>query len=57
MDEVLVTVNDVTCLLNFMKICQLVQKLIVGAETDRQTDSTLISRASLPFLKESLLIK
>jgi hypothetical protein len=35
--------NDITCLPNFMKIYQAVQKILVGdTQTDRQTDRLVI---------------
>jgi hypothetical protein len=38
-----VTFNGMTSLLNFIKIYQLVQKLLGGGHTDRQTGGLMIS--------------
>jgi hypothetical protein len=44
--------NGMTSLLNFIKIYQLVQKLLGGTQTGRQTDRLVISFASLSFLRK-----
>jgi hypothetical protein len=44
-----------TSLLNFIKLCQLVQKLIGGEETDRHTQDGELIGLYFSFRKESRL--
>jgi hypothetical protein len=50
--DVEVTFNGMEFLLNFMKIYQLIRKLLVG-NTDEQTDSMVISQASISCFRNA----